>query len=74
LPTNWIGHIYLTDEVEITDASELKIHTLIPCDQGAGVPISPGTYPELFAKGVEFVPNMTAPSGSPWPYKIVADA
>ncbi len=74
MPNNWIGRIYLTDETELLDADGAKIHDLIPCDQGASVPVNTGTHPVLASKLTSgFIPDMTEPTNSLWPYKIIAD-
>ena len=49
MPDNWIGRILLTGESEVIIAGE-KVHDLIPCDQGAGVPVDELTYPVLYSK------------------------
>ncbi len=70
---NWINRRLLTNETEILDSKGNKIHDLIPCNQGAGVPVDKDTHPVLWGKGVTTVPNMPTPVGSPCPYKVIAD-
>ena len=50
MPDNWIGNIKLTGETEILDNDGTKIHDLIPCKQGAGVPVDKEVYPLLYSK------------------------
>lgn len=73
MPNNWIARPLLTSQTEIATSTGVKLHDLIPCDQGAGVLVDPQTHPVLYSKLKE-VPDMPTPTGSPHPWKIIADA
>lgn len=51
MPDNWIGRIYITDEVEVTIiGTDEKIHDLISCAQGTGVTVDQELHPILWDK------------------------
>ena len=67
---SWIGHIKLTSETEVLDAKGNKIHDYLEMGQTFDEVI----YPVLYAKlGTNVLGVMAAPTGSPHPYKIIAD-
>lgn len=76
MPNNWINRRYLTNQSQIIDNEGVKIHDLLPLNQGDNVLVDPTTHPVLHEKlggGTVYLPNMPTPEGSPVPYKIIAD-
>ena len=78
---NWIGRILLTGEDEVSVGGE-KVHDIIELNEVGGVvvPVDKVTHPVLWSKlgGVTTgdiinLPNMKRQTGSPHPYKIIAD-
>jgi len=71
MPNEWINSYHQTNETEILDNDGVKIHDLIE----EGQTFDENVYPVLFAKlGSNTVPSMSMVTGSPAPWKVIADA
>jgi len=70
MPNGWIDHVKLTDETEII-INGVKEHDYLDMGQT----FDENVYPLLYAAlGTNVLDAMTPPTGSPYGYKIVADA
>jgi len=71
MPSEWINSYHQTNETEILDNDGVKIHDLIE----EGQTFDENAYPVLFARlGSNTVPDMPRVTGSPAPWKVIADA
>ena len=71
MPSEWIDSYHQTNETEIRDNAGVKIHDYI--EQGQS--FDENDYPILFAElGANTVPSMPRETGSPAPWKVIADA